>query len=136
MSGLGLLALQNGAGSDPGSLAGAVLVFVVNLLIGAVGIHTGARLIVDKDVGYRRAVFTALIGAIVWAVVAFFLGWIPLLGPILALVAWIGVINWRYPGGWGAAALIGFVAWIVAALVLYALAAIGLFQFSALGIPG
>ncbi|SFR31852.1 hypothetical protein [Halogeometricum limi] len=127
------LLLQAGRG---GSVAGAVIVFVVNLLIGAVGIHTGARLIVDRDVGYGRAVFTALVGALVWAVVAFFLGWIPLLGPILALVAWVGVINWQYPGGWGSAVAIGFVAWLVAALVLYALAVIGLFEFSAFGIPG
>lgn len=135
MSGLGLLALQD-AGTNTGSIVGSVLVFIVNLLIGAVGIHIGARLIVDKDVGYRRAVFTALIGAIVWAVVAFFFGWIPLLGPILALIAWIGVINWRYPGGWVAATTIAIVAWIIAALVLYALASLGLFEFSALGIPG
>ena len=135
MADLGLLALQGGAGANAGSVAGSVLVFLVNLLIGAVGIHIGARLIVDKDVGYRRAVFTALIGAIVWAVVAVFFGWIPLLGPLLALVAWIGVINWRYPGGWVSATTIALIAWIVAALVLYALAALGLFEFSALGIP-
>src|SRR6056297_3068814 len=92
------LLLQGGGPSR--SLGGAIFVFVVNLLIGAVGIHTGARLIIDRDVGYGRAVFTAFVGALVWAVVAFFLGWIPLLGPILALGAWIGVINWQYPGGW------------------------------------
>jgi hypothetical protein len=135
MTDVGLLALQAGS-EEAGSIAGAVMVFVVNLLIGAVGIHVGARLIVDKDVGYRRAVVTALIGALVWAVVAFFLGWIPLLGPILGLAAWVGVINWRYPGGWISAATIGGVAWLVAALVLYALASLGLFRFSAFGIPG
>ncbi|MUV59040.1 hypothetical protein SAMN04487947_0010 [Halogeometricum rufum] len=128
------LLLQGGGPSR--SLGGAIFVFVVNLLIGAVGIHTGARLIIDRDVGYGRAVFTAFVGALVWAVVAFFLGWIPLLGPILALAAWIGVINWQYPGGWLAAATIGGVAWLVAALVLYALAALGLFRFAAFGIPG
>lgn len=137
MSGLGLLALQGAeTGTNTGSIAGSVLVFIVNLLIGAVGIHIGARLIVDRDVGYQRAIITALIGAIVWSLAAFFLGWIPFLGPILALLAWIGVINWRYPGGWVSATTIALVAWIVAALVLYALASLGLFEFSALGIPG
>ncbi|MFB6297131.1 MAG: hypothetical protein ABEH56_01275 [Salinirussus sp.] len=58
------------------------------------------------DYGY--AAVTALIGAIVWAVVSFFLGWIPLLGPLATLLAYVGVIERRYPGGWVDAALVAF----------------------------
>lgn len=134
MTALVSLVLQGA--QEPNSLVGAIFVFAVGLVIGAVGIHTGARLMVDTDAGYKRAIVTALFGAIIWALFSFFLGWIPILGPLLALVAWIGVINWRYPGGWVSAAAIGFIAWLIAFLILYALAAIGVFEFSAIGIPG
>lgn len=122
--------------SEGNTLLGAIFIFVVNLIIGTIGIHTGAKLVLDSDVGYGRAAVTALLGALIWALIAFFFGWIPILGPLLALLAWIGVINWRYPGGWASAAAIGLVAWLVAFLVLYALGALGLVEFSALGIPG
>ena len=123
-------------GGEPNSLVGAILIFVVSLIVGTIGIHLGARLMVDTDAGYMRAAVTALIGAVIWALFSAFLGWIPVLGPVLALLAWIGVINWRYPGGWVSAALIGLVAWIVAFVLLYGLAALGAFEISALGIPG
>jgi hypothetical protein len=124
------------ASGESGSLVAAIFVFLVSLVIGTVGIHTGARLVVDTDTGYRRATVTALVGALIWALMSFFLGWIPILGPVLMLVAWVGVINWQYPGGWLSAAGIGLVAWLVAFLILYALGAIGIFELSAIGIPG
>ncbi|QRV13438.1 hypothetical protein JMJ58_10685 [Haloterrigena salifodinae] len=114
---------------------GSAIVFVVSLLIGALGIYVGARIIVGAD-DYDHAIVTALIGAIVWGLVGFFVGWIPLLGPLLALLAYIGVINFQYPGDWTAAAMIGLVAWVTVLVVLYALAALGVTAFDAAGIPG
>lgn len=118
----------------PMVLASAV-VFFVSLLIGALGIYVGARIIVGAG-DYDHAIVTALIGAIVWAAVGFFVGWIPLLGPLLALLAYIAVINFRYPGDWTAAAMIGLVAWVTVLIVLYALAAVGVTGFEAAGVPG
>ncbi|RQH03360.1 hypothetical protein [Natrarchaeobius oligotrophus] len=115
-------------------LATAV-VFVVSLLIGALGIYVGARAIVGAG-DYDHAIVTALIGAIVWAVVGFFVGWIPLLGPLLALLAYVAVINVRYPGDWTAAAMIALVAWVTVLIALYALAVIGVTGFDAVGVPG
>lgn len=115
-------------------LASAV-VFLVSLLIGALGIYVGARVIVGAG-DYDHAIVTALIGAIVWAVVGFTVGWIPLLGPLLALIAYIAVINFRYPGEWTAAAMIGILAWVTVLIVLYALAALGITGFEAVGVPG
>ncbi|WP_049922007.1 hypothetical protein [Halopiger djelfimassiliensis] len=115
-------------------LASAV-VFVVSLLIGALGIYVGARVIVGAG-DYDHAIVTALIGAIVWAAVGFFVGWVPLLGPVLALLAYVAVINLRYPGDWTAAAMIGLTAWVTVLIVLYALAALGLTGFEAVGVPG
>jgi len=117
------------------ALIDSVIVFLVSLLIGALGIYVGARVVSGYD-DYTYAIVTALVGAIVWAVVAFFVGWIPFLGPLLALIAYIAVINARYPGGWINATAIALIAWLAAVLVLYILAAIGLANFDAVGIPG
>ena len=113
----------------------SIIVFVVSLLIGAVGIYLGARFIVDVE-DYTYAFGTALVGAIVWAIVGFFFGWIPLLGPLLVLVSYLAIVNWRYPGGWIQAAAITLVAWISVLVILYALAAIGVTGFEAAGVPG
>lgn len=113
----------------------SIVVFVVSLLIGALGIYVGARVVVDVE-DYTYAIVTALIGAIVWAVVGFFFGWIPLLGPLLVLLSYLAVVNWRYPGGWVRAAAITLVAWISVLVVLYALALVGVTGFEAAGVPG
>lgn len=117
------------------ALIDTVIVFVVSLLIGALGIYLGARVVADVD-DYGYAIVTALIGAVVWAVVAFFFGWIPLLGPLLTLVAYLAVINYRYPGGWVNAIVIALIAWVAAAVVLYLLATLGWVTFEAVGVPG
>ncbi|QLG63978.1 hypothetical protein HUG12_03835 [Halorarum salinum] len=116
-------------------MVSAVFVFLVSLIVGAAAIHIGAQLLIDRDTGFRRATVTALIGAIAYTLVGLFLGWIPLLGPLLMLVAWIGVINWQYPGGWGTAFGIGLVAWVVAVLILFALSQLGVVTPDALGVP-
>jgi hypothetical protein len=132
---LGALAAPLQATGDPESIASAVLVFLVSLVVGVVAINVGARLLIDSDTGFRRATATALIGALVYTLIGFFLGWIPLLGPALMLLAWVGVINWQYPGGWGTAIGIGLVAWLTAVLILLGLAQLGVVTPDALGIP-
>lgn len=112
-----------------------VIGFVVSLLIGALGIYVGARVIVDYE-DYTYAIITALIGALVWFVVATLVGWIPFLGALLALIAYIAVVNWRYPGGWMEAIGIALVAWIAVLVITYILAVLGITSFEALGVPG
>lgn len=113
----------------------SLIVFAVSLLIGAAGIYLGAKVIVDVE-DYTYAIVTALIGAIIWGVVGFFLGWIPLLGPAIVLLSYLAVVNWRYPGGWIQAAAITLLAWVSVLVVLYVLAALGLTAFEAVGVPG
>ena len=117
------------------ALLDTLVVFVVGLLVGALGIYLGASVLTDVE-DYTYAIVTALIGAFVWAVVAFFVGWIPFLGPLLALLAYITVINYRYPGGWFDAIGVALIAWVAAMVVLFALALVGLTAFEALGVPG
>jgi len=117
------------------ALIDSIAVFVVSLLIGALGIYIGARVIAGYD-DYTYAIVTALLGAIVWALVAFFLGWVPFLGPLLALLAYVAVINARYPGGWLKAIGISLIAWLAAVIIMAILGFLGLVSFEAFGVPG
>jgi hypothetical protein len=115
----------------PIPFVGSIVAFVVALLVGGLAIYVSARVVADVG-DYGRAVVTALLGAIGWAVVS----WIPLVGSIVALIVWIGVLKWRYPGGWGTAAVMGVVAWVAALLILFIVnAAFGL-GMGAFGVPG
>lgn len=127
--------LLQASGNQEGIIS-AVFVFLVSLLIGTAAIYLGAQLIIDRETGFIRAAVTALLGAAAYTLVGFFVGWIPLLGPLLMLIVWIGIINWQYPGGWGTAIGIGLIAWIVAILILFALTSLGIVTPEALGVPG
>lgn len=124
------------ANVDTEAVGSAIFVFLVSLLVGVAAIHLGAQLLIDRDTGFRRATVTALLGAIVYALVGFFFGWIPLLGPLLVLIAYIGVVNWQYPGGWVSATGIALIAVVVSIVILYVLALLGVVAFEALGVPG
>ena len=117
-------------------LIDSIVIFLVSLILGTIGIYAGVSLVADREVSYRNAAITALLGALAWGIVSFFTGFIPILGALLALIVWVGVINWRYPGGWITAAGIGFVAWLVVFVVVYVLATLGLITPDALGVPG
>ncbi|MBB6646291.1 hypothetical protein [Halobellus ruber] len=112
-------------------LVGGVISFVIALLVGGLAIHISARVVVEVD-DYRRAVITAILGAVAWALTS----WIPLFGPVIALVVWVGVINWRYPGGWTKAAIIGVGAWISALLLLVVVNSVLGLGIGAFGVPG
>ena len=49
---------------------------------------------------------------------------------------WIGVLKWRYPGGWGAAAVMGLVAWVAALLILFVVNVAFGVGIGAFGVPG
>jgi hypothetical protein len=118
------------------ALVTSIVIFIVSLIVGAAGIYAGVRLVADDSIGFGSAVVTALLGVIVYAVLGFF-NFIPVIGPLLLLVLWIGVINVRYPGGWGTAIGIGFVAWVVSVVIMYLIINfLGIGSLSALGVPG
>ncbi|WP_265108905.1 hypothetical protein [Halosolutus halophilus] len=110
---------------------GSLVAFLVALLVGGTAIYISASVVAGVE-DYSHAIITALVGAIAWALTS----WIPLVGPILALAAWIWVINWRYPGGWVNAAAIGFVAWLSAFVILFVLNSVLRLGVGAFGIPG
>jgi len=117
------------------SVTGSLLTFVVSLLVGGLGIYVGASLLADER-SYGHAVVTALVGALLWGIAAALLGWIPFVGPIVGLLAYLAVIKWRYRGGWITAAGIALVAWIASLVVMSILAATGVAGFDVVGVPG
>lgn len=112
-------------------LVGSIVAFLVALLVGGLAIYVAASLVVDVE-DYSHAVVTALLGAIAWALTV----WIPAIGPLIALIAWVWVINWRYPGDWIEAAAIGIVAWLAALAIIFVLDAILQLGVGAFGVPG
>lgn len=127
--------LTNGKNRYETSMVLATLiVFLVSLLIGALAIYIGARIVVGVD-NYTYAIGTALIAAIVWAIVALFVGWIPIVGPLLVFIAYLAVIKWRYPGGWISAIAITLIAWLSGIIILMILGALGIVPFDAIGVP-
>ncbi|MFB6139653.1 MAG: hypothetical protein ABEJ26_04370 [Halosimplex sp.] len=114
-------------------LLASLVTFAIGVLVGGAGIYVGAAVIADGG-SYGKAVTTAILGSLVWAVVGTFFGWTPLLGPAVTFVAYLAVLNVMYPGGWVRALGIAVVAWL--ALVL-AFAILGplLGVFSAVGVP-
>ena len=115
----------------PIPLIGSLVAFVVALLVGGLAIYVSARFVADVD-DYSHAVVTALLGALGWALTS----WIPLVGPLIALVVWVGVINWRYPGGWVKALIIGAGAWVSALVILFVVNTIFGLGIGAFGVPG
>lgn len=110
---------------------GSLVAFLVALLVGGLAIFISAKFVVGVD-NYSHAVVTGLLGAVAWALTS----WIPLLGPIVALIAWVWVIKWRYPGDWGTAAGIGLVAWLAALGILFVLNRVFGLGVGAFGVPG
>lgn len=112
-----------------------LIVFMVGLIIGGIGIHIGALMTTGRS-NYGKAIRTALVGAIIWAIVGFFLGSIPLLGPAITFLAWLAVIKSSYSESWINALIIAGIAWLSVIIILYALALLGIAEFEAIGIPG
>lgn len=117
------------------STRNSVIAFLASLVAGTAGIYTGA-LIVLGSANIMTAIIASLVGAIVWGLTSYFLGWIPLIGSLITFVAWLGAINWFFAGGWLVAAQIAIFAWIISLLVTYIISAAGITNTNALGVPG
>jgi hypothetical protein len=106
------------------ALENSLVVFVVSLLIGGLGVFVGASLLAGSR-DYGHAVVTAALGSLVWAVVGFLIGGVPVLGPVLVFLAYLAVIKWRYRTGWITAAGITLVAYVTVLVVLAVLSDFG-----------
>jgi len=116
-------------------LTASAVAFVVSLLVGGLGIFVGG-LVVTGTSDYEHAVWTALIGALVWGIASFLFGWLPAIGPLLTLLAYVWVVKRRYPGGWINAAAIALLAWAASVGIIRLLAEYGVEGLGATGVPG
>jgi hypothetical protein len=114
----------------------SLIVFIVSLLIGGLGIFVGAKLLAGSG-DYGHAVITAALGSLVWGITAFLFGDIPILGPVLVLLAYLAVIKWRYRTGWVTAGGITLIAYVTVLVVLTVLSDLGAGLVTDIpGIPG
>lgn len=114
------------------TVLGSIVTFVVGLLVGGLGIYVGSQLVAGKG-DFETAVWTALLASVAWALVTILVGWIPLLGGllglVLGLVVYLGVISVQYDVDWTEAAAIAVVAWLAVVVVRFFL------PLGAVGVP-
>lgn len=115
----------------PIGIADRLLTVVASLLVGGVALHAATHVVAEGR-RFAHAALTALLGALAWAL----LEPIPLVGALLAAVAWVAVVRWRYRLGWLRSAAVGVAAWAAAVVVLAALETVGVGPVTALGVPG
>ncbi|MFB6115399.1 MAG: hypothetical protein ABEK04_03825 [Candidatus Nanohalobium sp.] len=115
-------------------LKDSVVTFLVGLVIGSAGIHTGALLVLGSS-HIETAAVTALVGAVVWFLASHFFGWVPFFGIVLTFFTWLAVINSRYSGGWTTALKIAAVAWVASVVGDYIMRELGFRRSHAVGVP-
>jgi hypothetical protein len=116
------------------ALVSGVVSFLVSLIAGSLGIYVGAKAVAEKGTP-TEAVVTAIVGALAWAFFSFFLGFIPILGVVAPLVAYLTLIKWQYGTGWGGAAGIAVVAWVTVLVFGFVLTPV-VGPFDGFGVPG
>lgn len=121
-------------------LTGAVLVFVVSVLVGGVGNYVGIRLVSDQHPSFVHAVVSTVLSAAVWALVSYGLqvsdaSVAPFTSALVALLVWVLVLYVRYDGGIVTAVPAGVASWLVAVATLSLVAVFTTVPFEAVGIP-
>ncbi|PIN81587.1 hypothetical protein COV13_00845 [Candidatus Woesearchaeota archaeon CG10_big_fil_rev_8_21_14_0_10_32_9] len=97
------------------AVIGILIGFLISLVISAVIIYLAAKMLGEKE-GFGTAVFAAFIGAIIFALVSYFIG----VGWIAALVGgltWLIALGSLYKIGWLKAFVIAVIIWIFATIV-------------------
>lgn len=93
-----------------------ILAFIAALVISAIVIFVASKLLGEKE-GFGTAIAAAFVGAIIYAVVRFFMPGI--LGSLLALVGWLLALKALYHIGWLKALLMAIIIWIFATIVSF-----------------
>lgn len=87
-------------------------------LIGSVVIYVGVPLGAEPmTMSGERALVTAAVGAIVGVLVGGLFGWIPVVGALLAVAAWVGAVGYFTSATPSIAVGVGLVAWAVTLVV-------------------
>lgn len=117
----------------------AIVTFIASLLVGTAATYIATTALLDES-SLIHSFVTALIASVVWIGITYFTGgtsvsFIPVLGPVFALAAYIIVIDLRYPGTLVRATGISVLTWAINFVILYLLALAGISSFALIGIP-
>ena len=121
------------------TLGQAVVTFIASLIVGTVATYVATSTLLDES-GIVHSFVTALIASLVWVGITYVtsgtsFALVPFVGPILALVAYVVVIDLRYPGTLVRATGISVLTWGIDFVILYVLALLGVSSFALVGIP-
>lgn len=93
-----------------------IILFLTSLIISAIIIYIVTKILVEKE-GFGTAILAAFVGAIIYALVYYFLrpelGWV---ASLIGGIAWLLSLRGLYSIGWLKALLIAILVWIIAAI--------------------
>jgi len=98
-----------------------IILFFVSLIVSAIIIYFVTKIFGEKE-GFGSALLAAFIGAIIYAVIYYFLrpdlGW---LASLIGGIAWLIALRALYSIGWLKALVIAIIVWIIAVVVSFVL---------------
>lgn len=105
------------------TLATALLSLAAGMLAIPPVIYYGVqRLTPAEQVSAKKTVVVAFLGTVITGGLAFLLGWLPVVGVVVAPLAWICVVKGCYQTTWPTAAVIGLPSWALPVFVVRFLA--------------
>ncbi len=92
-----------------------LLWFVISLIVSAVIIYIATKLFGEKE-GFGTAVLAAFVGAIIFALVYYFvgIGWV---ATLISGIAWLIALGTLYQMGWLKSLVVAIVVWVFATVV-------------------
>jgi len=105
------------------SAIAAIVEIIVGIIILAPVLWFVGRAMVGKSASLIHAVWIVVLGVIINTILGAFVQ--GLLGLLITLVIWVGLIKYFFKTSWGKAAIVGIVATIVLAILVVILALIG-----------
>lgn len=97
------------------AIISALLGFFISLIISAIIIYLATKLMGEEE-EFGTAVLTAFIGAIIFALVSYFLG-VGLVASLVGGLAWLLALGSLYKMGWLKSFAVSIIIWIFAAIV-------------------
>jgi hypothetical protein len=101
------------------TLATAFISLFVGLLVIPPILYYGVRCITPAEqVSIKKAVVVAFLGIILTGGLESLVGWLPVVGVLVAPLAWIGVVRGFYSTSWPIAAALGMSSWALPVLMV------------------
>jgi len=97
-------------------LTGSLIHFLITLIVGSILLHLATGLLGFKKRSFTKAASTVLLGDIL----AFFLRFIPLIGPLMGLIGFWFIIKKMYDIGW----IKSILAWLMSIFVAFIISVI------------